>query len=122
MQNGIDESLGTRGAAMRKLRLNHEDLKVESFIPSDEGYSRGTVIGEDSEGPPQTWNYGDWACQSYQYTCYNRGCINGLTNYCGTAGVTECPGQTDCPPYSEGYTCAGSCTDVQGCTFCGAVC
>lgn len=75
----------------------------------------GTVLGRDSRDI--TWNYA-WGCQSYRFTCLNTGCETGLTADCGTGGVTDCPGLTECEP----HTCANTCTDVQACTFCGADC
>jgi hypothetical protein len=107
---------------MRKLRLSHDDLQVESFAVSNDEGPRGTVMGKEQEGTPPTWNYPyDWNCQSYQATCYNQGCGTGLTSLCSMA-ATECPGQGECGQFSEDYTCFGSCTEFQGCTFCGAFC
>lgn len=103
---------------MRKLKLNQEDLRVESFAPEAAAGGKGTVVGRN---PDVTWDY-RWECQSYQATCLNTGCQTGLTAACGTGGVTDCPGQTNCEPYTQGHTCANTCTDVQACTFCGAVC
>jgi hypothetical protein len=103
---------------MKKLRLDQEDLRVETFGPDGEAGTRGTVMGRDTF---VTYNY-EWECQSYQATCLNTGCQTGLTATCGTGGATDCPGQGECAPYTNGHTCANTCTDVQACTFCGAVC
>jgi hypothetical protein len=104
---------------MKKLRLDYEDLKVESFGTQDGGGEGGTVMARDGDTYPESFGFN---CQSYEETCYNRGCGGGLTSMCGTGQATDCPGQTDCARYTDGHTCASTCTDVQACTFCGAVC
>lgn len=126
---------------MKKLKLNLDDLRVESFAttPDPDG-QHGTVFGQQltdtctcintCEGCPT--EQGDTCgeptfmgccvtgspCQTD--TCYHT-CPCGFTYWCATGIATDCPGQTNCPPYTEGETCYGSCTD-QGCTACGAVC
>lgn len=104
---------------MKKLKLDFQDLTVDSFSTEPVEESKGTVVGRDTH----PWTQG-WDCQSYGDTCYNTGCNTGLTSTCGTAGATDCPGQSECGAYTQdqGNTCVGSCTDVGGCTFCGAVC
>jgi hypothetical protein len=96
---------------MKKLRLDHDDLRVETFVTDGKEGLRGTVVGKDF-----------W-CRTYQGTCANYGCATGLTHDCGTAGATDCPQQSECAPYTQGpNTCHGTCTDVEACTVCGAVC
>lgn len=102
---------------MRKLRLDQDALRVESFVTRPDEGSRGTVVGRDSH--PYSLN---WDCQSYEATCYNQGCGTGLTSICATGQATDCPGQSECAPYTDGHTCANSCTEVEACTYCGAVC
>lgn len=108
---------------MKKLRLNQDDLRVESFRTEPGAERRGTVLGHSYMTCYETcdpWYF----CRTYQETCHNRGCNTGLTHMCETEGATDCPGQGECSPYTQdrGNTCYGSCTDVEGCTVCGAVC
>jgi hypothetical protein len=118
---------------MKKLRLDGEDLRVETFStmpllrPSE-----GTVYGKDSfdtclglgcashRGESCGCNITSMTCSNIHHTCQYT-CNCGLTYTCATAGATDCPGETQCPPVSYDYTCYGSCTD-QGCTGCGAIC
>lgn len=102
---------------MRKLKLNHDELKVDSFSTIIGSGTGGTVIGRDTSPHPYTFG---WNCQSYQETCYNRGCYGQLT----TEGATDCPGQSNCGSHTQdgNRTCAHSCTEIEACTFCGAVC
>ncbi|HEU0015375.1 MAG TPA: hypothetical protein VFQ45_16925 [Longimicrobium sp.] len=129
---------------MKKLRLEQDDLRVESFTTVDPSAGlRGTVLPREA-----TWGTCDGMETCYPYnTCAGLGCGSdhgscgcgwsertcswqdtcdytcncGLTYMCGTGGATDCPGMTDCAPWTEDITCYGSCTD-QGCTACGAVC
>jgi hypothetical protein len=61
---------------------------------------------------------------SGQATCYNTGCQSGLSSVCQSEGVTDCPGYDTCDAasYDGGFTCYASCTDVEACSFCGAMC
>ncbi len=98
---------------MKKLRLEHDDLRVESFATDGPDGLQGTVLGRD------TYMF----CRTYQGTCVNTGCVTGLTHDCGTAGATDCPQQSECAPYTQGpRTCYETCTDVEWCTVCGAIC
>jgi len=120
---------------MKKIRLDHDELRVESF-PTTPGSVRngGTVFGRGTGYPYDTCvglGCGSggpscgcgltpgclWTDESCQGTC---NC--GLTYTCGTGDATDCPGDTQCAPWTQGSTCEASCTDVQGCTACGAVC
>lgn len=108
---------------MKKLRLDHDDLKVESFRTESEAERQGTVLGHSLMTCHETcdpWYF----CQTYRETCHNRGCNTGLTSMCQTEGATDCPGQSECGAYTQdgGNTCYGSCTDVEACTVCGAIC
>lgn len=128
---------------MKKVKLNLDDLRVESFATTPPASSgRGTVFGQATE--PQTCGAG---ATCYQ-TCTEVGvtCVNPCTGntcgascggtcfedtcdtcpqvtcptcglFCGTAGVTDCPHETPC----EDYTQTPSCTDA-GCTVCGQIC
>jgi hypothetical protein len=109
--------------AMKKLRLNHEDLRVESFGTAPDARQRGTVMGRD-------YTYGAFTCYegchaSGEYTCHDpRGQCNGLSAVCQSEGVTDCPGYDTCDPisYNGGFTCYNSCTNVEACSFCGQLC
>lgn len=107
---------------MKKLRLDHDSLVVETFSTDDPALNRGTVVGHSYNTCYVTcdpWYF----CRTYEGTCHNAGCNTGLTSLCGTEGATDCPGGGECAPFTEGpNTCQGSCTDYQGCSFCGAVC
>ena len=106
---------------MKKLRLDQDDLRVESFGTEPGMGSRGTVLGHSYMTCDVTcdpWFF----CQTYEATCHNRGCNTGLTSMCQTGAATDCPGQSECGAYTQGSTCYGSCTDVEACTVCGAVC
>ncbi len=103
---------------MKKLKLDPADLQVDSFATKTDVENGGTVLGRETHHPP-SWNF---YCQSGGDTCYNMGCGTGLTSICATENATDCPGQSECGPYTEGHTCYGSCTEVEGCTYCGAVC
>jgi hypothetical protein len=97
---------------MKKLRLDHDDLRVESFATHGEEAPRGTVVGEETYG-----------CNTYQHTCVYMTCVTGFTHTCGTHLATDCPQQSECAPYTQGpNTCHASCTDVEYCTVCGAIC
>ena len=108
---------------MKKLKLNLEDLRVESFqtTPDDPWLARGTVRG-----------YGDTPeCTTNPVTCEvtcNTACAQpGCPTYqCGGTEWTNCdpscgPTQcyTDCGEYTCGgeYTCPGICT-TEGETTC----
>ena len=132
---------------MKKMKLDLDDLKVESFATTPEpSQGRGTVFGVEDTWPPggctaadctaQTSCHPDYCytrggdgcpftagCGTGEATCHNTGCFGGLTSMCGTAGATECPGETGCGGFSQagGQTCGGSCTDF-ACTYCGYVC
>ncbi len=110
---------------MKKLRLNHDDLRVESFGTAPDARQRGTVMGRD-------YTYGEFTCYegcspSGQYTCHDpRTECGGYTGTCGTEGATDCPNASDCCPvpisYDGGFTCYASCTNVEACSFCGQLC
>lgn len=128
----------------RKLALDPADLTVEAFPTTPEPpRSRGTVHGQESQftcaGDPTCYPHDtclgvgcgsgspSCGCNMTGATCYQfygscwQTCNCGLTHTCQTGGATDCPGQTNCAPYTQDITCYNSCTD-QGCTACGAVC
>ena len=76
---------------MRKLTLNVEKLKVDSFETVDEDRARGTVRAHDTVETEWCTGYPDCIskghqCQTPNDTCYGScGCTNG----CGT-GVNDC--------------------------------
>lgn len=99
---------------MKKLRLNHEDLRVESFTPVDPERRRGTVMAHSYDTCYATCD--PWfGCRTYQGTCHNGGCNGGFTSLCGTEAHTDCPGLSECD--NTGNTCDATCSDY-GCTGC----
>ncbi|HVG43307.1 MAG TPA: pinensin family lanthipeptide [Longimicrobium sp.] len=94
---------------MRKLRLDIDSLKVESFTAELSPKKSGTVHGRETNGMQtcdllQTCNFAD--------TCY--GCSGDFcTGYCTGLG-TGC--YTDNPRY---FACTGEnpCTGAKACTF-----
>ncbi len=128
--------------AMKKLKLNLDDLRVESFAttPGVSG-KPGTVFGQEYTfetcAPQNTCDPQQMSCVGctgsltcgacnptstcwWQETCLQT-CNCGMTHECVTGLATDCPGETNCPPYTQEYTCTPSCTDA-GCTACGQVC
>lgn len=110
---------------MGKLKLNLDDLKVESFVTTPGQHpGRGTVFAQDlTQEETFCWTCqnclteGDTCgctavgCQTNEYTCNH-----GLTYTCSTDP------NGDCAPLSWGPdTCQGSCTD-NGCTACDQAC
>lgn len=87
---------------MSKLKLNIEDLKVESFVTaSDNVDAKGTVNGQEAvTGHEGCWTYAscNWGCQPTWDACYteadyhgnqwtcSQACINMSLNinHCGT--------------------------------------
>lgn len=99
---------------MNKLRLNLNDLNVESFITSDlEGAKRGTVHGRASEFSncdcPSGWdptflcgcNTNDFYCPTNQIKCATDG-----ENTCGCHDLSSRCSAGDGP---QADTCFGSC-------------
>jgi len=119
---------------MDKLRLNLDDLRVESFDTTPEGArgTRGTVFAYE---PQNTWvtagvycstacgicSVQETYCACSGDTCYS-GCTYGVDS-CGQTCATDCVGS--CPleetcgcQYSGSWTCEGStCYET-----CGATC
>lgn len=99
---------------MRKLRLDTDDVRVESFVTATAAPVRGTVHAESD-----TRLY----CHTFEETCWNMGCNTGITapDYCHTEetgnGMPGCPGTSE----DGGYTCDQTCSDY-GCTVCNAWC
>ena len=99
---------------MKKLRLDTDDVQVESFVTAAQQAVRGTVRAESD-----TRLY----CYSFEQTCWNMGCNTGLTapDYCPAEetdnGMPGCGGTSE----NAGYTCDNTCSDY-GCTVCNAWC
>jgi hypothetical protein len=74
---------------MRKLRLNIEELRVESFAVSPEGAPDGTVHGQLYNDPQPT----DLSCIDCE----------------GAPSVGTCIGPTYCCPATWKQTCAATC-------------
>lgn len=81
---------------MRKIRLDLQDLSVESFAPAGKARNAGTVRGNDSL----------MGTFDNENTCVS-GC--GLTN-CATCQPAGCPGDTG--------TCFASCARTDGFGIC----
>lgn len=90
---------------MKKLKLDHETLRVETFEPAEPTEGRGTVFG-----------------QTGQDTCHNTGCNSGLSSTCNSDVYTDCPGLGDCPYYTAGWTCNRTECTAYACTGCWEVC
>lgn len=101
---------------MKKLRLELDELQVDSFLTSTAESVPGTVRAKSDT---VLW------CRSFDYTCWNTGCQSGYSapEYCPTAENETCAGWPGCNGSSDagGYSCAGTCSDY-GCTACGALC
>ena len=132
----------------KKLRLDLEDLKVESFATTHGLESRrGTVFAQGDTADlactvsPATGCGAscDAFCNTDQAgcgasmglpecgptntcgnTCHTNNTCCYLTDGCQTANATDCPGETNCG-WSVDVSCANSCTD-SGCTACNAAC
>lgn len=106
---------------MKKLALNIDDLKVESFDTSAGHAPRGTVVGNDVS---------ETTCNQVICDCYSNG-AECETNYNCPVETDTCPVETDnscrlscdhscfgtgCRP-TCGYSCGGTCfhTDVCWC-------
>ena len=133
----------------KKLKLNLDDLKVESFVTTpDATQGRGTVFGQmqtescvvctagtcqcptlagDTCQYPPCGGGGTGegpTCAATQCTCGEETCqfpSCGDTNWCGTGYATDCPGQTECGEDTTQGTCYSSCT-AAGCSYCDMVC
>ena len=137
---------------MKKVKLNLDDLKVESFVTTPDATSgRGTVFGQvthpwDSCGgtcvatdpcgtcsPANTCIPG--ACTDAGLTCPAPACPPESEQ--GTCAPAEtcytCVGQGTCPDPTCGYTCTAFDTNCPpcepyptwtdaGCTLCGQIC
>ena len=76
----------------RKLKLQMEELKVDTFITAASAETKGTVVGEQITSP------GNLSCNGTcgQYTCYHScdlWCTEGATcdaNGYGTCGMRQC--------------------------------
>jgi len=93
---------------MKKLRLELDGVKVESFEIARPTELRGTVRGKET---------GQW-------TCYDMGCNTGITavGYCPTDEAQSCPGYTcNLTEGVEYNTCGGTCT-ARFCTVCDMAC
>jgi hypothetical protein len=101
---------------MKKLRLDPENVQVESFLTSMPGSGMPGTVRAKSD--TYLW------CNSYQETCWNMGCNTGVTGpQCPTSEAETCNGWPGCPATGQNseYTCEGTCSDY-GCTVCNAWC
>ena len=104
---------------MKKLKLNLDDLKVESFATTPDAASgRGTVFGQDPTHPPEnTCN----TCGMEMFTCVGYTCVEWCghnpseNGTCGPANtcVTTCEPQSTCPSPTCGVSCGGG--DLTNC-------
>jgi len=87
-------------ATRRKLRLEMDQLEVETFPTGEELPSRGTVRGND----PYDTSTGDFrgcVCDTRENTCFGG---------CGPSQQFTCPGQPNCGNNETEYmTCMQSC-------------
>jgi len=101
---------------MAKLRLQPDEVQVESFVVASTEAMRGTVRAKSD-----TLLY----CNTFEATCWNMGCNTGISApaYCETAEDATCNGWPGCPGTSQngGGTCDNTCSDY-GCTVCEAWC
>jgi len=109
---------------MKKLKLNLDEIKVESFQTVQALINKGTVLGNDEwtvTCPPDT----EAGCATEAATCPNT-CVNTCAatcpNTCIATCVASCNGTCDgtcgCTPSWDG-TCEAGCTGACGETqFC----
>ena len=86
---------------MRKLKLQIDDLAIESFATVTVARDEGTVVGHATQGNKDTCDPAVGSC--FGYTCYE-------TCQCGETKVDTC--NFTCDPAVGtcfGYTCAGAC-------------
>lgn len=122
---------------MGKLKLNLEDLKVESFATTPDARARrGTVFGQTHLPDCNTQGCTE-GCTMANDTCIGPTCGESCAGWgCGSAPCTQeqtcpdtcnhgatyaCATVTDCNCFTNGYTCDDTCTS-QGCTACNNVC
>lgn len=92
---------------MGKLKLELDELAVESFDTSATDPQHGTVRGHETDGDPYTC--GGETCMGGQQTCWDSCDTVCGSYYCATA-------EASCGQGSCVYTCT-SC-NVFGCTSC----
>lgn len=87
---------------MSKLRLNVEELAVESFVSEPEAGTRGTVLGRSY------YTFGGDTCDGGMQTCDFLSCD-------GACGSHFCPpvGSLSCGGCVSGYYTCGVCTGGQ---------
>ena len=90
----------------RKLRLDLQDLRVESFEPAAEDASRrGTVRGQETPATDTALERGGCACQTHDNTC---------AGSCAVSCPGTCPGHAGCDEDTYYITCSESCGYVGG--------
>ena len=91
---------------MRKLRLNPEELQVETFRVADEGGREGTVFahtGWDTCQAPCPSGGGGWSCDATcEHTCGQPASCG--YEWCGTYAQHGCPNSQWICTY-ENYAC-----------------
>ncbi len=97
---------------MKKLKLNLDDLKVESFETTPEQPKpKGTVVGNAEPTELQPCDYSenptDCLCVTYAATCPNT-CYNTCASTCSTCGST-C--EQTCGEHCHSTWPAPGCTD-----------
>ena len=87
---------------MKKLKLDAESIKVESFATKEQASPRGTVHGHSDAVsncyPYQCWNTQNSACATYGTACWP---YCGSINTCEASCERRCTmaeGQTECSP------------------------
>ncbi|HEX6370114.1 MAG TPA: hypothetical protein VF006_14430 [Longimicrobium sp.] len=89
---------------MKKLKLQIEDLAIESFATAAQAGDEGTVVGHATQGNKYTCDPRVGTC--FGYTCIDATCDKTCGDTCGdTCDFTCDPAVGTC----FGYTCAGAC-------------
>jgi hypothetical protein len=103
---------------MKKLKLNLDELTVESFATHRAGLRAGTVEGREATqycGGPSRWCTDGGSCDGTCFmTCGDIPC-NSYYMQCGTYDAATCMGG-DCFNTDGENTCVHTCVNTCGCT------
>ncbi|HEX6750617.1 MAG TPA: hypothetical protein VF092_25225 [Longimicrobium sp.] len=90
---------------MRKLRMDLEQLHVESFATGGPGGRRGTVNGHATTVHPTnlgSCGYNTGGCNSCAATCAGGACASENQTYDGSCVPNVCPNSYDQACYTDG--------------------